>query len=36
MFVTIIAVLATLTSTDCVDEIVTGSALDSQLTFRAA
>ena len=35
MFVTVVAVLCHLTSTDCVDEIVTSTALDSGLTFQS-
>ncbi|MGL9622897.1 hypothetical protein QRQ56_33470 [Bradyrhizobium sp. U531] len=35
MFVTIIAVLCQLTSADCIDEIVSSSALDSTLTFQS-
>ena len=35
MFITMIAVLCRLSSTDCVEEIVTSSALDSGLTFQS-
>ncbi len=35
MFVTIVAVLCHLASTDCTEEFVTSSALDSGLTFQS-
>lgn len=35
MFVTIIAVVCHLTSTDCNEEIVTSSALDADVNFQA-
>jgi len=35
MFVTVVAVLCHLTSIDCVEEIVTSTALDSRLTFQS-
>ena len=35
MFITMIAVLCRLTSTDCVETVVTSSALDSGLTFQS-
>lgn len=35
MFVTVIAVLCHLTSTDCVEEVVTNSALDSRVAFQS-
>jgi hypothetical protein len=35
MFVTIVAVLCHLTSSDCIEEVVTSSALDSGVTFQS-
>jgi hypothetical protein len=35
MFVTVIAVLCHLSSTDCIEEIVTSSALDGRVTFQS-
>jgi hypothetical protein len=35
MFVTVVAVLCHLTSSDCVEEIVTSSALDSQVNCQS-
>ena len=35
MFVTIVAVLCHMASTDCIEEIVTSSALDSAVTFQS-
>jgi hypothetical protein len=34
MFVTIVAVVCHLTSSDCIEEIVTSTALDSEVTFQ--
>ncbi|MGY0571386.1 hypothetical protein ACTGJ9_010295 [Bradyrhizobium sp. RDM12] len=35
MFVTIVAVLCHMASTDCIEEIVTSSVLDSAVTFQS-
>jgi len=35
MFVTVVAVLCHLSSIDCINEIVTSSALDSSVTFQS-
>ncbi len=35
MFVTVVAVLCHLTSSDCINEIVTSSAMDSSVTFQS-
>ncbi|MDA9440187.1 hypothetical protein XH98_13850 [Bradyrhizobium sp. CCBAU 51745] len=35
MFVTVVAVLCRLSSTECINEIVTNSALDNAVTFQS-